>query len=47
MRIVEGWYKDKFCVGEDSFSSQTTKEGSESTLLVAILQSLFLPQTER
>ena len=27
----------KFCMGEDSCSSQTTKEGSESTLLVATL----------
>ena len=35
------------CLGEDSCSSQTAKEGSESTLLVAILRSLFLPQTER
>ena len=34
------------CVGEDSCSSQTTKEGSESTLLVASLRSLFVPQTE-
>ena len=31
---------------EDSCSSQTTKEGSESILLVATFQSLFLSQTE-
>ena len=33
-------------MGEDSCSSHTTKEGSESTLLVATLRSLFVPQTE-
>ena len=36
-----------FCVGKDSCSSQTTKEGSESTLLLPILLSPFVPQTER
>ena len=36
-----------FCVGEDSCSSQTTKEGSESILLAATLRSPFVPQTEK
>ena len=36
----------KFCGGEDSCSSQTTKEGDESTLLIATLRGLFVPQTE-
>ena len=36
-----------FCVGKDSCGSQTTKEGIESTLLVATLRSPFVPQTER
>ena len=39
-RVVEGL---NFCVGEDSCSSQTTKEGSESILLLATLRSLFVP----
>ena len=34
-----------FCVGEDSCSSQITKEGSES-IVVATLRSPFVPQTE-
>ena len=36
-----------FCMGKDSYSSQTTKEDSESILLAATLRSLFVPQTER
>ena len=37
-RRVEGWCRRvNFCVGEDSCSSQTTKEGSESILLAATL----------
>ena len=36
-----------YCVGEDSWSSQTTKEGGKSVLLVATLWSSFVPQTER
>ena len=36
----------KFCVCEDSYSSQTTKEGSESTLLVATLWRPFVARTE-
>ena len=34
------------CVGEDCCSVQLTKEGSESTLLVATLRSLFVPKAE-
>ena len=37
----------KFSVSKESCSSQTTKEGSESTLLVATLWSPFVPQTEQ
>ena len=32
-------------VGEHSYNSQTTSEGSKSPLLVANLHSLFVPQT--
>ena len=48
-RVVKGGRRVNFCMGEDSCSSQTTKElGSESTLLIAIytLRSPFVPQTE-
>ena len=42
-RRVEGWWKGEFfCVGEDSCSSQASKEGSESILLVTTLRSLFV-----
>ena len=43
---VKGGRRVKFCLGEDSCNSQTAKEGSESTLLVATLRSPFVPQTE-
>ena len=33
--VTKGGRRVKFCVGEDSCSFQTTKEGSKSTLLVA------------
>ena len=36
-----------FCVGEDSCSSQTTKEGSECIPLVVALGNSFEPQTKR
>ena len=35
-----------FRVDEDSCSSQITNEGSESILVVATIQSPFVPQTE-
>ena len=38
--------KGGFLRGNDSCSSQSTKEGNESTLLVATLQSSFVPQTD-
>ena len=41
MRRVEA-QNGSFCVGEDICSSQTTKEGSESTLLVATVWSTFV-----
>ena len=34
------------CVSEDSCSSLTTKEGSESRVLVATLRSPFIPCTD-
>ena len=46
VRDTEG-RRENFCVGEDSCSYQTTKDGSESILLVATLQSPFVSQTER
>ena len=36
----------KICAGEESCSSQTMKEGSESTVLVPTLRSPFVPQPE-
>ena len=43
---IEGGRRMDFCMREDSCSSQTMKEGSESTLLVATLWSPFVLQTE-
>ena len=42
-RDAKGGGRVNSCVGKDSCSSQTTKEGSESTLLVATLRSSFRP----
>ena len=43
---IEGGRKMNLCMGEDSCSSQTMKEGSESTLLVVTLRSPFVLQTK-
>ena len=40
---VEGWYKDEFLRGRGQL---TIKEGSESMVLVATVQSPFVPQTK-